>query len=177
MIVQWLGIAHADRLRTITSMMSTTGNPEFGTASREARAGLMAPAPTERQAWLAHRLETSKIWASPAEWTPESAQAKGELMFDYGVQPAQTIHQYSAVMQSPEREDLLRQVQVPTLVMHGSDDTLIHNSGGRRTAEVMANATYVELEGWGHDLPAAYWPAITNHVAEHAANHDDGLSS
>ena len=52
--------------------------------------------------------------------------------------------------------------------MHGSMDTLISPSGGRRTAEVMANARYIELEGMGHDLPAAYWPVIAGHVAEHA---------
>ena len=175
MIVQWLGIAHAERLRTITSTMSSTGNQEYGTASRDAREALMTPSPTEREAWLAHRVSTSKVWASPAEWTPESAQAKGELMFDYGVQPTQTVHQYNAVVQSPEREDLLRQVQVPTLVMHGDKDTLIHASGGRRTAEMMPNSTYVELEGWGHDLPAAYWLAIAGHVADHAGRHDTSL--
>lgn len=169
MIVQQLGIDHADRLRSITSVMSTTGNPEYGTSSREAREALMRPAPTDREGWLAHRLETDPVWATPAEWTPESSRAKGELMFDYGVQPQSVIHQYTAIMSSPPREDALREVQVPTLVLHGDKDTLLSKSGGERTAELMANSRYVELAGMGHDLPPGYWDRIADLVAEHAA--------
>ncbi|MEM7094594.1 MAG: alpha/beta hydrolase [Actinomycetota bacterium] len=168
MIVQQLGIDHADRLRSITSVMSATGNPEYGTSSKEAREALMTPAPTEREAWLAHRLKTEPVWASPAEWTPEGSRAKGELMYDYGVQPQSVIHQYTAIMSSPPREDALREVQTKTLVLHGDKDTLLHKSGGERTAELMPNSTYVELVGMGHDLPAAYWPRIGDLVAEHA---------
>lgn len=167
MIVQQLGISFADRLESITSLMSTTGNPEYGTSSKAAREALMASSPTDREGWLAQRLETDPVWGSPDEWTPEASRAKGELMFDYGVQPESVVHQYTAIVNSPPREDALREVQVRTLVLHGSEDTLIHPSGGRRTADVMANARYVELERMGHDLPAAYWPTIAGHVAEH----------
>lgn len=167
MIVQQLGITFADRLESITSLMSTTGNPEYGTASKAAREALMASSPTDREGWLAQRLKTDPIWASPNEWTPEVCRAKGEIMFDYGVQPQSVVHQYTAIVKSPPREDALRDVHVRTLVLHGSEDTLIHPSGGRRTAELMANAHYVELKGMGHDLPAAYWPTIADHVAEH----------
>ena len=167
MIVQQLGIDHADRLRSITSLMSSTGNPEYGTSSRAARAALTTPSPLEREAWLAHRLETEPIWATPAEWTPESSRAKGELMFDYGVQPQSTVHQYTAIVKSPPREDALGQVQVPTLVLHGTEDTLISPTGGQRTAEIMPNAHYVVLQGMGHDLPASYWPTIADHVRGH----------
>lgn len=164
MIVQQLGIDHASRLRTITSLMSSTGNPDYGTASRAAREALMTPSPEEREAWLDLKVITDKVWASPAEYTEASSRAKGELMFDYGVQPRSVVHQYNAIMKSPPREEALGQVQVPTLVLHGSEDTLIHPSGGQRTAEIMPNASYVELAGMGHDLPAAYWPTISDHL-------------
>jgi len=169
MIVQQLGISFADRLRSITSLMSSTGNPKYGTASKQARAALLSPAPLEREAWLEHRATTGKVWASPDHWTPESSRAKGEIMFDYGVQPQNTVHQYNAIMNSPPREELLRQVQVPTLVLHGTEDTLLSASGGERTAEVMPNATYLPLEGMGHDLPEHYWPIIAGHVQSHVA--------
>ena len=90
------------------------------------------------------------------------------MLYDYGVQPSSTINQYTAIMKSPPREDALRTVQVPTLVMHGSEDTLLSPSGGERTADVMPNSTYVVLEGMGHDLPAAYWAPIAEHVTRHA---------
>lgn len=169
MIVQQLGIDFADRLRSITSLMSTTGNPKYGTSSKEARTALTTPSPLEREAWLAHRMETEQIWASPDHWAAETSRAKGELMFDYGVQPKSTVNQYNAIMNSPPREDALRDVQVPTLVLHGTEDTLLSPSGGERTAEVMPNATYIPLQGMGHDMPAFYWPVIAGHVAEHVA--------
>jgi len=164
MIVQQLGIDAAPRLRSITSLMSHTGNQEFGTSSRAARKALLTPSPPDRDGWLASRVETEQIWASPAEWSVESSRAKGELLYDYGVQPAQVVHQYNAIMKSEDREEQLRAVQTPTLVLHGSADTLIHPSGGQRTAEIMPNARYVELDGMGHDLPAAYWPTIAGHL-------------
>ena len=166
MIVQQMGIDSADRLRTITSVMSNTGNSDYGRSTKEAAEALMKPSPTDREGWLAQRLETEQIWASPDHWTPESSRAKGELMFDYGVQPKSVVHQYNAIMKSPPREDALREVQTPTLVLHGTADTLITPSGGERTAEVMPNSTYIALEGMGHDLPAAYWPVIAGHVRD-----------
>lgn len=164
MIVQQLGIDHPDRLRSLTSMMSTTGNQQYGTPSRAAMDALMTPSPDDPEGWLAARLASEVIWASPEEYSPEATLAKGELLYEYGVQPRQVIHQYRAVTQSGNREALLAAVALPTLVLHGSADTLIHPSGGRRTAEVMPNATYVELDGMGHDLPRAYWSLIADHV-------------
>ncbi len=164
MIVQQLGIDHPDRMKSLTSLMSTTGNQQYGTPSRAAMDALMTPSPDDREGWLAARLASEVIWASPAEYTPEATLAKGELLYDYGVQPRQVIHQYKAVTQSGNRENELAKVAVPTLVLHGSADTLIHPSGGRRTADVMPNATYVELEGMGHDLPRVYWSRIAEHV-------------
>lgn len=169
MIVQQLGISFPDRLRSIISLMSNTGNPAYGRSSEEAQKALLTPSPTEREAWLDHRVKNEKIWASPAHYSEESSRAKGELLFDYGVQPKNVVHQYTAIVKSGPREDALREVRVPTLVLHGTEDTLITPSGGERTAEVMPNATYVPLEGMGHDLPAHYWPIIADHVASHVA--------
>ena len=164
MIVQQLGIDHCDRLRSITSMASTTGNPEYGTASPAAQEANLRPMPPDREGWLDLMVATEQVWASPSAWSPEAARALGELVFDYGVQPEQTVHQYTAIMESGSREDALPSITTPTLVLHGSHDTLIHPSGGRRTAELIPDATYIELEGMGHDLPAAFWPTVADHV-------------
>ena len=145
-------------------MASTTGNLEYGTASPAAQAANRTPMPPDREGWLAVFVAIEHIWASPSAWSPEAARAKGELVFDYGVQPEQTVHQYTAVMESGSREDALPSITTPTLVLHGSHDTLIHPSGGRRTAALIPDATYIELEGLGHDLPAAFWPTVADHV-------------
>lgn len=164
MIVQQMGIDRPDRVESITSVMSSTGNPDFGQPSEEAMAALTTPSPTEREAWLDHRVTVDKIWATPKGWTAEQSRAKGELLFDYGVQPSQVIHQFNAIVASGRRDQELAAVTVPTLVLHGTEDTLIHPSGGTHTASVMPNATHFELEGMGHDLPEAYWSTIADHV-------------
>lgn len=166
MIAQSLGIEHPDRLLSITSLMSRTGNPDYGASTDEALQALMTPAPTDRDGWLDHRVATEKLWGSPADWSPETARAKGELLFDYGVRPDKVIHQWKAIVNSPPREQALAGVDTPTLILHGSADTLISPSGGRRTAEVMPNATYVELDGMGHDLPPRFWPIIADHLSD-----------
>ncbi len=164
MIVQQLAIDHADRLLSVTSLMSHTGNWDYGRATDEAREALMQPAPEEREAWIAQTVETGKVWASPNQWTDETSAQRAAMMFDYGVQPGQVFNQWKAIMDSGSREDQLATCTTPMLVLHGTADTLITPEGGERTAEVAANAQYVALEGMGHDLPAAYWPVIADHV-------------
>ena len=77
-------------------------------------------------------------------------------------------------MASGNREEALAKLDVPTLVIHGSADTLIAPSGGERTAEVIPNAQYVEIEGMGHDVPMPDWPQIVQLVTMHAANATKG---
>ena len=169
MIVQQMGIDNSTRLQSIVSVMSNTGNPDYGQPSKEAMEALLTPSPTEREAWLDHRVSVDKIWATPEGWTAERSRAVGEAMFDYGVQPAQTNHQFTAIMQSGRRDDKLAKVTTPTLVLHGDKDTLIQPSGGEHTASVMPNATHHVLSGMGHDLPPSYWDRIADQLASFVA--------
>ncbi len=176
MIVQQLGIQFPERLRTMTSLMSRTGNPDYGAATPEAMEALMMPAPEGREAWLDQRVFTESIWGSPEASNAELARAKGETLFDYGMNAAGVVHQYKAIVASGRRDEALSQVQVPTLVMHGSADTLITPEGGMHTAEVIPNAKFVLLEGMGHDLPEFYWSQIADAVASLVAEAGFGQS-
>ena len=71
---------------------------------------------------------------------------------------------------SGNREEALMKIKAPTLVLHGSADTLVDPSGGQRTAEVIPEAKFVMIEGWGHDLPPGSWPKITNEIIKHVKN-------
>ena len=157
MIAQQLVIDHPERVSALVSLMSSTGNRSVGRPSDSARDGLMAVPPNDREGWLASRVKTERYWASPEHWDPEWVRAKGSEMFAHGVDPAGTARQYRAVLASGERDADLRDVVVPTLVIHGSHDTLIDPSGGRHTAECIPGARYVEVAGMGHDLPPAFW--------------------
>ncbi len=165
MIAQQVAIDHPTRVSHLVSLMSSTGNRGVGRPSEAAREGLLAVPPKDREGWLDHRVATEVFWASPAHWDPEWARAKGAELFDHGVDPAGTGRQYRAVMASPERDEALKGVTAPTLVIHGSHDTLIHPSGGRHTAACVPGARYVEVEGMGHDLPPALWDRLVGEVA------------
>jgi pimeloyl-ACP methyl ester carboxylesterase len=172
MIVQGLAIEHPDRLRSITSVMSNTGEVEYGQATPEARAKLFGPPPTNRDEAVENHLAGLRIWGSPGK-VDEEAQARfaGEA-FDRAFDPPGVGRQMAAITASGPRADALREVQVPTLVLHGSADTLIEPSGGRRTAELIPGAEFVILDGMGHDYPVAFWDEWVEIVTAFAAKAD-----
>src|SRR3954469_15117319 len=169
MIVQTLAIEHAGRLRSMTSVMSTTGELDVGQPSPAARDRLFAPPATDRESAIANHLAGLRIWGRPAQ-VDEEAQARfaGEA-YDRAFDPAGVGRQIMAVTASGSRADALAHVHVPTLVMHGSVDALIDPSGGRRTAELIPGARFVLMEGIGHDYPRAYWDEWVELVTGHAA--------
>jgi pimeloyl-ACP methyl ester carboxylesterase len=159
MIVQRLAVDHPDRLLSITSVMSRTGEPGFGESSAEALAVLMAPPAPSRGAYIDNHVAALKIYGSKPEWLDDDAiRSRAAAAYDRCFCPAGIGRQMAAVMRDGARADALREVDLPTLVMHGSRDTLIDPSGGRRTAELIPGAQYVEIEGMGHDYPPAVWP-------------------
>jgi pimeloyl-ACP methyl ester carboxylesterase len=159
MIVQRLAIDHADRLISMTSVMSRTGEPGYGESSEEALAFLMAPPASSREAFIDNHVEALRVYGSKPEWLDDDvSRARAAAAYDRCFCPAGVGRQMMAVMQDSPRADALREVDLPALVMHGGRDTLIAPSGGRRTAELIPGARYVEIEGLGHDYPPAAWP-------------------
>ncbi len=166
MIAQHVAIHHAERVRSLTSVMSSTGARGYGKPTTEAAEALLSRPPADREGWLAHRIETERIWASPDHWDPAWVRAKAEAMLDHGVDDDGTARQYRALL-GDDREGLLAELDVATLVIHGTADTLLTPSAGRRTAEVIPGARLVEVEGMGHDLPPALWAPLADEIIGH----------
>ncbi len=161
MIVQQMAIDVPERLRSVTSLMSSTGQRGVGKPTAEAMSALMERAPDDRDAWIEHRLRTEKIWASNVELDPAWSKQKAEELFEYGIDADGTARQYKALA-GDVRDAGLAQVNLPFLVMHGSADTLINPDGGRHTASVVPGADYVEIQDMGHDLPPMFWDRLAN---------------
>ena len=168
MIVQTIAIEHPARVLTLTSVMSHTGEPEYGASDPEALEQLTAPPPTDRESAIQRSIDGLRIWGSP-EFADEERWAKdAELAFERCFDPAGTARQFMAIRASGPRVDALRKLDVPTLVIHGSKDTLIPPDGGVRTAEVIPGARFELIEGMGHDYPPQLWQRWVDLVADHA---------
>ncbi|MBV8983054.1 MAG: alpha/beta hydrolase [Acidimicrobiia bacterium] len=158
MIVQRLAIDHADRLLSMTSVMSRTGEPGYGDSSPEALAILMGKPAKSRDEYIERQVAALHVYGSKPEWLDdEFIAARAAAAYDRCFCPAGIARQMMAVARDGSRSEALRNVDLPALVMHGSRDTLIDPSGGRQTAEVIPGARYVEIEGMGHDYPVAVW--------------------
>lgn len=166
MIVQTLAIEHPARLLSVTSVMSHTGEAGYGSPTPEALALLTGPPATDRESAVAKHIAGLRVWGSPEFADEDRWRRDAELAFDRSFTPSGTTRQYFAVGASPSRADALRQVRVPVLVMHGDCDTLIDQSGGRRTAELVPGARFELITGMGHDYPPQLWQAWVDLVAE-----------
>lgn len=165
MIVQQLAIDHRDRLLSMVSVMSRTGEPGYGQSTPEALARLTGPPATDRRSAIAAHIEGQRIWGSPDHPDEDRWAADAERAFDRCFDPAGVGRQFFAVQASGSRADALGDVTTPTLVMHGTADTLIDISGGRRTAELIPGAEFVTLDGMGHDYPREFWRRWVDEVA------------
>ncbi len=168
MIVQQLAIDHSDRLLSVTSMMSTTGDPDVGLPSPEALEHIMATSPADREGYLAHQLVSISTWGSPSAYDEDWIRFVNGEAYDRAFRPDGQARQLLAVRAAPSRTEALGGVDLPFLVLHGDQDRLVDPSGGRRTAEAVPGARFELIEGLGHDYPPAYWDTIVGLVADHA---------
>ena len=158
MIVQRLAIDHADRVLSMTSVMSRTGEPGYGESSADALAFLTAPPAPSRSAYIDHQVAALRVYGSKPEWIDEDAiRGRAAAAYDRCFRPDGIGRQMRAIIEDGSRAEQLRGLELATLVIHGSRDTLIDPSGGRRTAELIPGAHYLEIDGMGHDYPPAVW--------------------
>jgi pimeloyl-ACP methyl ester carboxylesterase len=167
MIAQQLAISHAERLLSLTSVMSTTGDASVGRATEEAMAVLTTPPPTDREAYVDHTLRAAHVIGSPGLVDEAATRARAGAAFDRAFYPQGVLRQLQAIVGSGDRTDALAGVTVPTLVIHGSEDPLITASGGEATAAAVPGSRLHVIQGMGHDLPVAFLPELVGAVVGH----------
>ena len=165
MIVQLLAVEHPVRVRSLTSIMSTTGDPAVGEASEAAIAVLMAPPAGSREGVLEGAVVANRVTGSPSyPMAADELRARAGRAFDRAYDPAGFARQLRACLTTPDRTAALRRLDVPTLVVHGAADALIGVSGGRATAAAIPGSELLVLDGVGHELPEAVWPAVVDRI-------------
>jgi pimeloyl-ACP methyl ester carboxylesterase len=169
MIAQEVAISFPERVRSLTSMMSTTGNPRLSPPTRQATAMLMEPRPTTRDAFITRFQRTWKILRVGSFPEDEALdRSRAERIFERGIHPAGSARQLRAVLASGNRKQRLAAVKAPTLVIHGTLDPLVRPDGGRDTAASIRGAKLLMIEGMGHALPIPMWPQIIDAIDRHA---------
>jgi pimeloyl-ACP methyl ester carboxylesterase len=171
MIAQAVAIEHPERVATLTSVMSTTGDPDVGMPSSEAIAALLEPPPTTREQLADRRVKCAHIWGSVGLVHEDQLRAEAGAHWDRSHDPHGVVRQLAAILASGSRAEGLRQLDVPTLVVHGTIDNLVAPSGGERTAELVPDAKLLMIEGMGHDLPRPLWDQFVDAVTAHAGQH------
>jgi pimeloyl-ACP methyl ester carboxylesterase len=170
MIAQVMAISRPDRVLTLTSMMSSTGEPEYGRSTPVAQAAVSAPRPADREGFIA-AAERDLVWASKRHADAAVVRSLAARSHDRAHYPAGVGRQLGAIVLGGSRADALRELTVPTLVIHGLDDTLIDPSGGRRTAELVPGAKLLLVPDMGHDRPRALWPELLGAIQAHTGGH------
>ena len=168
MIVQRMAIRHPERVLSMTSIMSTTGDRSVGAPKPEAMEALLTPPPTDRDEYLAHNEKTWKLFSGP-HYTPERARDRAARSYDRCFNPKGAAYQMAAIMADGDRTAELADLKMPVLVIHGKVDPLVGVSGGEATAKAIPGAELLILDDMGHDMPIPRSADIAAAIAKVAA--------
>ena len=166
MIAQTIAIEHPRRVLSLTSIMSTTGEREYGQPDPVVLPHLIRPITPDREAAIEAAVHTRRLIGSPGHFDEEARRQMESIAHDRGRNPFGTMRQLIGIAASGSRAEQLQQLDVPTLVIHGDADPLVGVSGGRRTAELVPGARYVELEGMGHDIEKPFVPRVLDEITD-----------
>ena len=170
MIAQLMAANHSEKLLSLTSIMSTTGNAALPLAEKQAIKALTAPLTSlEEDALVAHGINIARNIGSPGyRPDPERLRARVLKGVQRSVYPPGLPRQLAAIIDDGDRRTRLAHVTAPTLVLHGEDDPLVKLEGGKDTAKHIPGAKLVTIPGWGHDLPLELVDRLADEIALHA---------
>jgi pimeloyl-ACP methyl ester carboxylesterase len=175
MIAQLLATRYPERVLSLASIMSTTGDRAVGQPTEEAASVLVAPMPSDREGFIEQAVVNAKaIGAGTAfPFDAEAVRQGAARSYDRAYHPKGTGRQFAAILAAGDRTRALGQIRVPAVVLHGEEDQVIGVSGGEATAAAIPGARLLRVPGLGHELPPGVWPTLADALVE-TANRADG---
>ncbi|MDZ3830268.1 MAG: alpha/beta fold hydrolase [Sphingopyxis sp.] len=170
MIAQHIAARHSDHVLSLTSVMSTTGNRRLPRADREAMRVLTSrPMSGDPEEMIAFSVRAAKVIGSPG-FPPDEERLRRRVRSDFerGWYPQGVARQTAAIVADGDRRPMLKDIAVPTLVIHGEADPLVPLAGGQDTAANIPGARLRTIPGMGHDLPLALVDTLADAIADHA---------
>ena len=176
MIAQLLATRYPARVRSLASIMSTTGNKAVGQPTGEAASVLVSSMPGDREAFIEQAVaNTRAISTGTAFPFDEEAVRRGAARgYDRAYHPKGTGRQFAAILAAGDRTRALGEIRAPTVVVHGGEDQVIGVSGGEATAAAIPGARLLVIPGLGHELPPGFWPTLADALVENADRADGG---
>ncbi|MBR1232824.1 alpha/beta fold hydrolase [Bradyrhizobium sp. AUGA SZCCT0182] len=175
MIAQIVAAKYPTRVRSLVSIMSSSGDPGLPQAKPEAMAAIMQARPdsSDRELAIQHGVKIYKVIGSPGYPTPdEELRAKVGAAFDRSYYPVGIGRQFAAILANGSRVEMLKRLSVPTLVLHGADDPLVPVEAGRHTAASVPGSSLMVIPGMGHDIAAGLIPVLVEAIAAHCKKAD-----
>jgi pimeloyl-ACP methyl ester carboxylesterase len=176
MIAQLLVTSHPERVRSLASIMSTTGDRAVGQPTGEAASVLMSSMPGDRERYIERAVVNARAISSGTAYPfdEEAVRLGAARGFDRAYHPKGTGRQFAAILAAGDRAAALGQIRVPTVVVHGEQDQIIGVSGGEATAAAIGGARLLRVPGLGHELPPGFWPVLADALVEVADRADSG---
>ena len=170
MIAQTMAITRPERVLSLASMLSTTGDRRVGTPKLRVWSILMRRAPRDRDAYIEYFVRVFRMIGSPGYRADEQrVREQAGATYDRGHHPAGTARQLAAILASGSRTAGLRKLDVPAVVIHGEKDPLVPFRAGQATARAIPGAEFVRIPDMGHDMPRQLWPTFVDAIAKNAA--------
>jgi len=165
MIAQVIAIRCPSRVKSLISMMSTTGEPGLPRAQADAGEYLFTPVPAQREAFIEFNVMLWRTIGSPGfPFDEEEIRKTSARLFDRSFYPQGEVRQLAAVAAHGSRREALSKLDLPTLVIHGAEDPLVPVDCGEDTAAAIPGAELLIIEGMGHDNPRPAWPQIIDAI-------------
>ena len=170
MIAQHMAFSHPERVLTLTSIMSTTGNRKLPAATREAMSALTKrPESMDEEVLVEHGVKVASAIGSPGYRSdPDKVRERSRALIKRSFYPQGMPRQLAAIIADGDRRERLQSVKAPTLVIHGEADPLVPLAGGQDTAAHIKGSKLKTIPGMGHDLPLELVDEIADAIAEHA---------
>jgi pimeloyl-ACP methyl ester carboxylesterase len=172
MIAQALAYEHPERVRSLVSLMSTTGEGAVSRPTPEAREALTWPRSTTPDEAERRSLDWVRVVGSPGLFDEQLVRDRARAAFERDSDPTGFQRQLDAIYAARDRTERVREIKAPTLVIHGALDPLIPPEAGRATAAAIDGAELLVIEGMGHDMPPPLWPKLAEAMAAHALSNE-----
>ncbi|MGK0470308.1 MAG: pimeloyl-ACP methyl ester carboxylesterase [Candidatus Azotimanducaceae bacterium] len=171
MIAQLVACNYPTKALSLTSIMSSSGNPDLPKSTPEAQTALMAPRPDGENETVARAIENAKVMGSKGfEFDPGRTAKRAVEAFRRSFNPMGVARQMAAIATNGDRRERLNRLDIPCVVIHGTTDPLVPIEGGIDTHENIKGSTLVKIEGMGHDLPPGAWPEVIKAICSLTLN-------